>query len=214
MTKLRADAVAPIVVVLGGGMLSDTKGGPATTLRARKAVKLAKANPDWTFILSGDGRIDSDRSNLTEAQYMCRILLAAGIDRSRLLLEEESRCTVGNAVLVAARYLRHLQPRTLYVVTSPFHEVRALLLFRSVLGCQWDVRVAVSTPARGDAARRANEPGGIEWTKRFFAGITPGDLRACITKLVTERPHYASSSWLQLDDDPGGGGTTYGAAAA
>lgn len=145
---------------------------------------------------------------------MARIFEAGGIDRSRLLLEEESRDTIGNAVLVAARYLRHLQPRTIYVVTSPFHAARALLLFRSVLGPQWTVEVATSSPARGDAARRANEPGGIGWTHRFFAGINPGDLDACIRKLLTDRPAYTTSRWLHIDDNPDDGDTTLGATAA
>lgn len=145
---------------------------------------------------------------------MARIFEANGIDRSRLLLEEESRDTIGNAVLVAARYLRHLQPGTLYVVTSPFHAARALLLFRSVLGPQWTIEVATSSPARGDAVRRANEPGGIDWTKRFFTGISPGDLGACIRKLLTDRAVYTSSRWLHIDDDPGDGDTTLGASAA
>lgn len=209
----RKKPVAPIVVVLGGGMYSDGRGGPATILRARKAVKLAKTNPSWTFILSGDGRVDPSKSNLTEAEFMARIMESNGVDRSRLLLEDESRDTVGNAVLVVARYLRHLQPRTLYVVTSPFHATRALMLFRGVLGAQWDVQIAASSPARGDAARRANEPGGIDWTRRFFAGITPGDLRACISRLLADRPTYGTSRWLHIDDDPGDDDTTLGAVA-
>jgi hypothetical protein len=146
--------------------------------------------------------------------YMARIFEANGIDRSRLLLEEESRDTIGNAVLVAARYLRHLQPRTLYVVTSPFHSARALLLFRGVLGSQWNIELKTSSSTRGDAARRANEPGGIDWTKRFFTGISPGDWRACVSRLITNRLVYATSRWLQIDDDPADGDTTLGTAAA
>ena len=207
------DTVTPVVVVLGGGMNRDGTSGQATNLRARKAVQLAKANPTWTFILSGDGRVNP-ASPLTEAECMARIFEASGIDRSRLLLEEESRDTIGNAVLVAARYLRHLQPGTLYVVTSPFHAARALLLFRSVLGPQWTIEVATSSLARGDAVGRANEPGGIDWTKRFFTGISPGDLGACIRKLLTDRAVYTSSRWLHIDDDPGDGDTTLGASAA
>ena len=206
--------VTPVVVVLGGSMNSDGTSGPATISRARAGAKLAKANPTWTFILSGDGRVDPAKSDLTEAESMARIFEANGIDRSRLLLEEESRDTIGNAVLVAARYLRHLQPGTLYVVTSPFHAARSLLLFQSVLGPQWNVEVVTSSPARGDAARRANEPGGIDWTKRFFTGISPGDLPACISKLLADRPAYASSRWLQIDDDRADGDTTFGTAAA
>jgi uncharacterized SAM-binding protein YcdF (DUF218 family) len=188
--------VEPFVVVLGGGMTNDGKSGQATKLRALAAVKLAKANPSWTFILSGDGRVHPTQSVLTEAECMAEIFEAHGIDRSRLLLEDESRDTIGNAVLVAARYLRHLQPRRLYVVTSPFHAARALLLFRGVLGNDWNIEVSTSSTTRGDAARRANEPGGMEWTHRFFTGITPGNLSASIARLLAERPIYASSKWL------------------
>ena len=208
------NTVTPVVVVLGGGMNSDGRSVPTTISRARAGVKLAKANPSWTFILSGDGRVDTAKSNLTEADYMARIFEANGIDRSRLLLEEESRDTIGNAVLVAARYLRHLQPSTLFVVTSPFHAARSSLVFRGVLGSQWNVEVIASSPARGDAARRANEPGGIDWTQRFFTGISPGDLPACISRLLSERPLYATSRWLQIDDGQADGDTTLGTAAA
>ncbi len=194
-------------------MESNGKSGQATRLRALAAVKLAKANPTWTFILSGDGRHDPAKSTLTEAECMAQIFEANGIERSRLLLEDESRDTIGNAVLVAARYLRHVQPRKLYVVTSPFHAVRASLLFRSVLGPDWNIKVLPSSPARGDAARRANEPGGIEWTHRFFAGITPSDLRTSIARLLAERPVYTFSHWLVLDDEPGTGDTALGTAA-
>ncbi len=199
---------APIAVVLGGGMTKKGKSGHATNLRALAGVRLAKANPTWTFILSGDGR----KSNLTEAESMARIFEANGIERSRLLLEDEARDTIGNAVLVAARYLRHVQPRKLYVVTSPFHATRALLLFRGVLGPNWDIEVVTSANAHGDSNRRANEPGGIEWTHRFLAGITPGDLRAATARLLADRPFYAFSRWLKFDE-PGDGDTASGTAA-
>lgn len=205
---------ATVVVVLGGGMKNDGTSSQATNLRARAALKLAKANPTWMFILSGDGRSHPTQLPLTEAECMARLFEANGISRARLLLEEESRCTSGNAVLVAARYLRRMQPGRLIIVTSPFHAARARLLFKGVLAREWDVDVHVSSPARGDALRRANEPGGIDWTHRFLAGITPGDLPAAIEKLLSVRPIYAFSQWLQLNDGPGDGDTMRGAAVA
>lgn len=206
-------SVASFAVVLGGGMTKKGKSGQATNLRALTGVRLAKANPTWTFILSGDGRIDPAKSTLTEAECMAQIFESNGVERSRLLLEDESGDTIGNAVLVAARYLRHVQPGKLYLVTSPFHARRSLLLFRNVLGPDWDIEVVMSSVARGDAARCANEPGGIEWTKRFFAGSTPGDLPTSIARLLADRPVYTFSRWLHIDDDPGSGDTKLGTAA-
>src|SRR5262249_43154075 len=119
-----------------------------------------------------------------------------GVDESLVLLEAESVDTIGNAVLVAARYLRGMTPGTLYVVTSPFHLQRATLSFRFVLGEDWDVQGVGSEPAADDAVRATTEKGGIDWMDRTFAGITPGDLPSIIARLSEVRESYASLAWL------------------
>jgi uncharacterized SAM-binding protein YcdF (DUF218 family) len=189
------DSLAPVAVVLGGNLTKKGTPSQATMLRALRAVELAKANPDLIVILSGDGRT-SARSKQTEAELMARILESNGISRSRLLIEDEARDTVGNAVLVATRYLKNMTPRQLFIITSPFHAERALLQFSGVLDPAWQIEVVVSKVARLDRKRGANESGGIEWTRNFLAGIQPGDLTALTARLLEQRPFYAFSAWL------------------
>jgi puromycin-sensitive aminopeptidase len=186
-----------VAVVLGSGVDADGKPFPATVLRALAAYELAQAHPRLTVILSGGSPPYVKDAAVSEASVMAQVLIEKGIAPERLLLEDESRDTVGNAILTAARYLHGVAPRVLYVVTSPFHAERALSYFRSVLSPAWDIRPVLSGVADDDTIRGANEQGGIEWGQRFFAGIEPGDIRGCVRKLLSERgDRYGKLAWL------------------
>lgn len=191
---------AEFAVVLGSGVAPDGTPARTTLLRARAAVRLAKARPHVDLILSGDGR--KQVGILTEAQAMKKILLDEGISEERIFLEGESQDTVGNAVLVAARYFASIdentnQPRKLFVVTSPFHAERALVAFRALAPAHWQVVPYCSRVASTDAQRGANESGGVQWMKDFFAGLNPGDIKAAVARLLERRPFYRSLSWLR-----------------
>lgn len=196
MTALSSE----VAVVLGGGLHDDGTLAEATLLRAEAAANLANLFPDMTVIVSGDGRNHKNRHLArTEAAMMADLLTQRfGIDDHRLLLEDESRDTLGNAVLVAARYLHGQNPRRLYIVTSPFHAQRSLTMFRGVLPETWPIAVHMSGKAHDDDKRAATESGGIEFGRRFFTGITPGDLKAVIQRMKEQgKPFYRTLSWLE-----------------
>ena len=107
---------------------------------------------------------------------MADLIAATGVPRERLFLEERSRDTIGNAVEVVARYLRGIEARPIYLVTSPFHLERALVTFRHVLGFEWQVQ-AVAAEDTDDDRKRANlETTFLQETFAFFEGIRPGDM--------------------------------------
>ena len=109
---------------------------------------------------------------------MADLIAESGVPRERLFIEERSRETIGNAVEVALRYLKQIEPRPLFLVTSPFHLERALVVFRNVLGFAWQVQ-AVSAEDTDDDLERANsETIFLQETFAFFEGIKPGDLAA------------------------------------
>jgi puromycin-sensitive aminopeptidase len=191
-----------VVVVLGGGLSKDGTPSAATLLRAEAAAKLAMQNQQLTvIILSGSKPLSEmgEDDQQSEAAIMAGILRQHGVEQQRLLLEDESVDTIGNAVLVTARYLWGIEPRKLYLVTSPFHARRAALLFGWVLGDGWQVVPVESAQTDDDAMRAASEAGGISWAGRFFRGIKKGDLPAIIRRLQKERPYYATLSWLDAD---------------
>ena len=103
-------------------------------------------------------------------------LTARGIERSRIFLEDESRDTITNAVLVAERYLVGVSPRPLWIVTSPFHMARSLATFALVLGPSWPLKSHPAAAGSKEAEHAANEALFLERTRALLAGIEPGDI--------------------------------------
>ena len=118
---------------------------------------------------------------------MADVIVANGIDRERIFLEDQSRDTIGNAVYVAERYLAAISPRRAYVVTSPFHLGRSVETFRLVLAPGWDIEGVASAPALDDAERAKHEPRFLLQTRAFLAGIAPGEVTRMVAKLRGRR---------------------------
>lgn len=200
------DRANEIAVVLGGGISAHGDADPATIARTQAAALLARERPLLAFILTGR---QSGRSGVaypvSEAKWMAERLAADGVKRERMVLEDESRDTLGNAVLVAARYLRELDPRPLWIVTSAYHMPRSVLAFAATLGARWQIRTRTSPPALDDAFRSAAEAKFIQETSEFFDGIDIGDLDAIIERLCDRYPSYATLDRLKRPSPAPGG---------
>ncbi|GAC1490854.1 MAG: hypothetical protein NVS1B1_08360 [Candidatus Limnocylindrales bacterium] len=190
-------AAAPeLIVVLGGGVTPDGKAGAATIARAHRAALTARASPDAPLILSG-GRAATLGTGPSEAELMRDELVGAGVDPERLLIEDESRTTIGNAVLVAARYLRGLEPRSIHLISSPFHLQRATEIFRHVLGFAWQIQAVSADETQDDLDRASKETRYLQEATSFFEGTKPGDLAAIAKKLRAGDPYYAGLQRLE-----------------
>ena len=190
-------AAAPeLIVVLGGGVTEDGSAGAATIARAKRTALTARSSPDAPIILSG-GREAARASGPTEAELMRDQLIGTGIDPERLLIEDESRTTLGNAVLVAARYLRELEPRSIHLISSPFHLQRATEIFRHVLGFAWQIQAVAADETQDDLDRAANETRYLQEATTFFEGTRPGDLPAIVKRLRRGDPYYAGLQRLE-----------------
>src|SRR5712692_10102094 len=139
----------------------------------------------------------SPASVSSEAAQMRDLIAGFGIAADRIALEDESRDTLANAVLTAARYLHDLEPRPLSVITSPFHLERATETFRHVLGYRWQVMAVASDETDDDVARAARETRYLQETTAFFSGIKPGDLRAIALRFRDRSPEYATAAALR-----------------
>ncbi|TGE24704.1 YdcF family protein [Hymenobacter aquaticus] len=68
----------------------------------------------------------------TEAHDLATLLRLAGVPRQRILVEEQSRNTRENALNTKLLLSRHPEIRSLVLITSAFHQRRALACFRKV----------------------------------------------------------------------------------
>lgn len=191
-------AFPEIAVVLGGGLLADGSPSPSTVTRAHAAANLVRERKEMAVIVSGSrGGPDDSPPSASEAESMARLIGGAGIGRDRIFIEDESRDTIGNAVLVATRYLRGIEPRPIYVVTSPFHLERAVTIFRHVLGFAWQIQAVSSADSADDTSRANTETRLLQDTTAFFADLRSGDLAAIARRLRERFPYYQGVERLE-----------------
>lgn len=118
---------ADAVIILGATVEYD-KPGETLSRRIQRAYGIIAKNPDAVIIACG-GLGEGDI--ITEAECIKRELCALGIPEDRILTEEKSTSTAENF-----RYAAELIDRdteSVAVVTSGFHQLRALLLGRAEL---------------------------------------------------------------------------------
>lgn len=113
---------ADYLIVLGCGVDGDV---PSLMLQSRidAAEDFLKANPDTLAVLSGG---QGPGENITEAEAIRRALVRAGIDESRLILEDESSDTIENIRNSLA--LIDTEDASVAVLSSDFHLYRAKVI--------------------------------------------------------------------------------------
>jgi hypothetical protein len=131
----------------------------------------------------------------TEAAAMLDYAVSLGLPPSALLVEEESRDTIGNAYFVMRRYLEPNDWSSIRVVTSDFHIQRTAWVFQKVLGLGYDVSFSPS-PSELDhstIAARAREESDISTFLMDWIGALPdGDPIALARLIWQEHPGYAA----------------------
>ena len=132
-----AQGAPPVgIVVLGGPIdadLSVAHGMPVITSspdRIVAAAALAHKYPNARIVFSG-GSSSLISNEQREADYATTLFESLGVDRSRLIMDRDSRNTYENAVFSKKIAAPKAGERWL-LVTSAFHMPRAIGLFRKV----------------------------------------------------------------------------------
>lgn len=120
------------IVVLGYRLHPDGSIDPELEGRLRVALTCAQTYPDAVIVCTGGGTA-SRAPECTEAGQMAAWLVKHGVDRERILIEDQSLTTTQNAVY-SERLLREAYPETgsVLIVTSDYHIRNGCLLFQSV----------------------------------------------------------------------------------
>lgn len=108
------------IVVISGG---------ETTTRTEEGVKLFHEGYAPLMIMSGAAR-DEGTSN---AQAMELLAMKLGVPAENILIEEEAKNTLDNAVFVR-ELMKKYNIKSIILVTSPYHQRRAYVTFRKILG--------------------------------------------------------------------------------
>jgi uncharacterized SAM-binding protein YcdF (DUF218 family) len=196
----RADAL----VVLGRGVDPDGSLPRLAKQRVERAAELYAWEVAPRIIFSGRCSLMTDVvPHQTEAAAMFEYALSLGLPRNRLLVEEESRDTIGNAYFVLRRYLEPNDWNSIRVVTSDFHIQRTAWVFQKVLGLGYDVSFspAPSELDHSTIAARAREESDISTFLMDWIGTLPdGDPIALARLIWQEHPGYAPQPTISKAD--------------
>lgn len=97
--------------------------------RCQAAVEFMQEKPDAVAVLSGGRGPDED---ISEAECMKRLLTAAGIDESRIYLEDLSTNTRENLSNSLKVIKENSLSQKVLIVTNEYHQCRAMLICRDL----------------------------------------------------------------------------------
>jgi uncharacterized SAM-binding protein YcdF (DUF218 family) len=193
MPSYRSDAL----VVLGRGTDPDGSLPQLAKQRVERAAELFAWEVAPRIIFSGRCSLMTESAPVcTEGAAMADYAVTLGLPRKALLVEEESRDTIGNAYFVLRRYLEPNDWNSIRVVTSDFHIQRTAWVFQKVLGLGYDVSFspAPSELDHSTIAARAREESDISTFLMDWIGAMPdGDPIALARLIWQEHPGYAPS---------------------
>ncbi len=125
------------VVVLGSGLRHGFEVPPLLGARVDRGIEAHRENPASLLVLSGGKGSDEA---LAEAQAMASYSIERGVDPDKIIIEDRSTNTRENLVFSRTLIEERLgKNRSLLVVTTSYHLLRALLLARE-LGIDCDGR--------------------------------------------------------------------------
>lgn len=158
---------ADVIVAISGG---------ETDTRTAEAIKLYKDGWGANIIFSGAALDPASPSN---AQTMASAARAAGVPKTAIELDEAAANTRGNAAGAGEIIQRH-HYRSIILVTSPYHQRRADIAFRRVLGSN----VAIINHSSYDAEWRRSH----WWATPMSRSLTQGELQKVFYELLSGQP--------------------------
>lgn len=198
--RTRADAL----VVLGRGVDGDGALPPLAKQRVERAAELFAWEVAPRIIFSGKCSLMTETiPPRSEAAAMAEYAHAIGLPSEVLLVEEESRDTIGNAYFVLRRFLEPNDWNAIRVVTSDFHIQRAAWVFQKVMGLGYDVAFspAQSELDHSTVAAMAREESDItSFLMEWIGPIPDGDPLALAQFIWKEHPGYAPEPALTKGD--------------
>ena len=123
------------IIVLSCDIKKDGSIGNETKLRTDKGIELLKKEKAKYVIFSGkDSFLSTHNLKTSLAKSMQIYAIKNGIPKNKILLEEESLDTIGNAFFTKENILKPKKLKNLIVVTCDYHMPRTKYIFNKILG--------------------------------------------------------------------------------
>lgn len=141
-----------IVLLGGGGMPSES-----SLMRAFFVFKAATESPESHIIISIPGNPSDSTST---ARLVAAELISKGIDKQRILYEEQGTNTRSEAIYLKKFNSENLTNKSILLVTSPEHMRRAVLVFKKAGFTHISALPTFENALEADLIFKDNELGG------------------------------------------------------
>lgn len=189
------------IIVLAGGINKDGTLPVLPKSRVDEGVRRYKDGESSRILMSGKYGFWLDWSKevpvRSEASAMKEYAETLGVRSDDILIEDESKDTLGNAYFTKIHILEPQNYRNVIVVTSDFHIDRTRYIFDLVLGPEYTVKY-IGVPTHFSVEKIAilqdQEVRTIQVLKEIIGDkIIPGDTRSVEQILFSKHPGYCTN---------------------
>jgi uncharacterized SAM-binding protein YcdF (DUF218 family) len=173
------------------GVLNDE-----SAARAAKAVELFDAH-DASILVTCGWPYRKDCSLPIAQAFRDHILARYAVPTEAIVLETQSRDTVGDAWFTKTNVIVPKGVRKLHVVTSAYHVPRTMEIFKLIYGPSYEIDVAGAVVPE-DRLIIENEARSIYAFRRTFEGVTPGDDSEILLRLRERHPFYNGAVYPRI----------------
>jgi uncharacterized SAM-binding protein YcdF (DUF218 family) len=170
------------ITVLSSRLTLDRKLNKESKKRIEKGVKLFRKGMSSYIIMNGgpglftDGTYVPRGTHPVQCEVMKEYALSLGIQNDRILIQDYSSDTVGEAYFVKKMILETRKMRNIVIVTSVYHMKRARIIYEQILGADYFIEfVGVKTELDSDPNVLEKEKRSLSLFLRQFGELEPGD---------------------------------------
>jgi len=186
-----------LIIILAGGIYKNGTLKKSTKYRVEKGVKLFKKDKLSVLLMSGSWSFMlSYKPVKTEAKAMQELAFKLGVPKNRILLEEKSNDTIGNAYFTKINFIANKKWNKIIIVTSKYHLKRTKYIFKKIFGLNYKVRfVGINNYKNLEKLKKEikQENKLLKFTKQWFDKIKDGDDKKIKNILLKEHPGYSKN---------------------
>lgn len=188
------------IIVLAGGINEDGSLSISSERRTEKAAEFFKEGVSEWLVMSGQWSFWLEKPMpRTEAEAMKQYAVTLGIPAHKIIKEESSKDTLGNAYFCKVNVLKPREWKDIAIVTSDYHMERTKMIFKNILGKDYrmDFIEASSDLDPVERARRADqERKTIDFIASWFQKMGTVTDEKVEQWLFEKHPGYAPNSGI------------------
>lgn len=189
-------------IVLGGGVSSEGDIFPEAKSRVEKAVELYKINFVSQLIMSGRWSFILNYTPIkTEAGAMKEYAISLGVPATKIITEESSQDTIGNAYFTKVNILEPAHWHDICVVTSDYHLERTRYIFKKIMGSEYNINFATAHSYLSDKELKKlflREKAKLLFAKSWLDKIEDGNNIFIEAFLNKNHPAHAASPAISI----------------